>query len=402
MRILFLTPLGAIGGAERVLLDSIASLRQAERDLDIHVLVGSGGELVDALKGAGAKVTLLPMPRSLAALGDSALVASKGLLSRVSATTALVGAAARASEYALRLRRVIRHLQPDIVHSNGNKFHLLSRAIRRCPIVWHLHDFLGDRPMMRRLAHRAAGNLACAVAVSESVARDARRVLGAVPIEVIANAIDVERFSPGLADGGLLDRLAGLPPATNVVRVGLAATYARWKGQDMFLEAAARMSEKLAIRFFIIGGPIYQTSGSQFSVEELHRRIRDFGLSKRVGLIHFQNDMPAIYRALDLVVHASVRPEPFGLTIAEAMACGRPVIVSTAGGAAELFTHGRDAFGVTPGDVGQLADAIGLLAANANLRLQLGASARQTAQRRFDRSRLGPRLLDLYRRLMRA
>ena len=48
-------------------------------------------------------------------------------------------------------------------------------------------------------------------------------------------------------------------------------------------------------------------------------------------------------RALDVVVHASTQPEPFGLVIAEAMACGRAVVVSSGGGAAEIVTPGEDA-----------------------------------------------------------
>jgi glycosyltransferase involved in cell wall biosynthesis len=404
VRILFLTPLGEIGGAERVLLDMIASLRRTGRELDIHVIVGAGGSLVAALNEAGAKVTLLRMQPTLNALGENALVGSTGRRSPFRAALATACAAGSASKYAVRLRRAVRSLRPDIVHSNGNKFHLLSGLAlgRKWPVIWHLHDFLGERPLTRRLLRRVSRRVGCAIAVSEAVARDARSVLGPARIEVVRNAVDTERFAPGPADGNLLDRLAGLPPARNVLRVGLMATYARWKGQDLFLEAAARLRPSLDLRFFIIGGPIYQTSGSQFSADELRRRIGELGLQERVGLIPFQSDPAAVYRALDVVVHASTRPEPFGLTIAEAMACARPVIVSATGGAAELFTHDRDAFGIPPGKACQLADAIHRLAANADLRLRLGETARQTALQQFDRTRLGPHLLEIYRRLKRG
>ena len=59
-----------------------------------------------------------------------------------------------------------------------------------------------------------------------------------------------------------------------------------------------------------------------------------------VGFTGHVDDVPAALRALDIVVHASVEPEPFGLVIAEAMACGRPLIVSRAGGAAEIAQAG--------------------------------------------------------------
>ena len=404
MRILFLTPIGAIGGAERVLLDMIASLRRAESGPEVHVIAGGDGPLLPALDRAGATVTPLPIPRSLARVGDSALIGTgrtpSRLLSAFGATQAIAGV----SGYALRLRRTVNRLRPDIIHSNGNKFHLLSRLAlgHRWPVIWHLHDFLGERPLIRRLARRAAPGVDCAIAVSEAVARDARSILGRTPIEVIANGVDVERFSPGPGDGSLLDRLAGLPPASNAVRIGLVATYARWKGQDLFLEAAARVPAEIPVRVFIIGGPIFQTAGSQFTAEELRRRIAELGLADRVGLIPFQNSMPDIYRALDLAVHASRRPEPFGLTIAEVMACGRPVIVSLAGGASELVRHDQDAFGVEPNNADQLAAAIATLAADPGRRERIAQSARRTALERFDRNRLGPSLLAVYRRLARG
>ena len=65
-----------------------------------------------------------------------------------------------------------------------------------------------------------------------------------------------------------------------------------------------------------------------------------------VGFVPFVEDPVPVYRALDVVLHASTQPEPFGLTVVEAMACGRAVVVSAAGGAAELFTDGVDALGV--------------------------------------------------------
>ena len=103
-----------------------------------------------------------------------------------------------------------------------------------------------------------------------------------------------------------------------------------------------------------------------------------------------------MYRALDVVVHASTAPEPFGLVIAEAMACGRAVVVSSAGGAAEIVTHGVDAMTHPPGDVDALAASIRALARDPAKRAALGRAARQTAMRAFDRGRLARELLTVY------
>jgi glycosyltransferase involved in cell wall biosynthesis len=84
------------------------------------------------------------------------------------------------------------------------------------------------------------------------------------------------------------------------------------------------------------------------------------------------------------------------MVIAEAMACGRPVVVSCAGGAAELVEDGVDGVGHSPGDAAQLAERLRALVLDPALRQRLGAAARQSAVRRFDRNRLAVQIGPLY------
>jgi glycosyltransferase involved in cell wall biosynthesis len=231
------------------------------------------------------------------------------------------------------------------------------------------------------------------------VADDARRVLPGVPLTVIHNAIDTVAFSPsgGVAD---LDALGGCErSAPHVVRVGLVATYARWKGHDVFLEAARivkSFSHLPECRFYIVGGPIYQTASSQYTEEELRALTRELGIAHLTTFVPFQAHIERVYRALDVVVHASSRREPFGRTIVEAMATGKAVIVTMEGGACELFTAGKDAMGVPPRDPHALATAISELLADPGRRKVLGTEARSAAVRRFSRERLAKQVLEAY------
>ena len=118
------------------------------------------------------------------------------------------------------------------------------------------------------------------------------------------------------------------------------------------------------MRAYIVGDAVYQTEGSQYSLDELRQLARSLGIADRVGFTGFVHTPEATFRALHVVVHASTAPEPFGLVIAEAMACGRPVIVSNAGGAAEIVTPGVDALVHAPGDAGDFAAQIAALAAD--------------------------------------
>jgi glycosyltransferase involved in cell wall biosynthesis len=406
VRILFLNPVAVLGGGERSLLDLMASLRLADPSIELHLATPAAGPLTAEAERLGARATVLPMPGALARLGDSGLRGRGRWRAALALLLGTVPAAWAGWGYVRRLRGLVASLRPDVIHSNGMKCHLLtalaSPGDHGPPVVWHLRDFLGRRRFMSRLLGRAARRVAGAVAISRAVAEDARTVLPRLPIAVVHNAIDGEVFAPGPGQGAWLDQLAGLPPApAGVVRVGLVAAFARWKGQDVFLDAASRLAARppeRPIRFYVVGGPLYQTRGSQWSPDEL--RGRGAGLLGRgaLGFVPFRQDTAPVYRALDVVVHASTQPEPFGRTIVEGMACGRAVIASRAGGAAELFTPDHDALGVPPGDAEVLAAAIADLVSDPARRARLGAAARATAVARFRRERLGPQVLDAYRR----
>ncbi len=407
MRILFLNPVGVLGGAERALLDLLACLRTLEPSLSLHLLAGTEGPLLEQARALGVQARLLPLPERLSALGDSGL-RERGAGALWGLVRGLAPAPGLLAGYLRQLRREVRALRPQLIHSNGIKTHLLSPSTLGLgiPCVWHIHDFIGERPLVRRGLHALRPLATAAIANSRAVGADARQVLGPVSVHVVYNGVDVERFAPGPGEGARLEELAGLVPAPEgTLRVGLVATYARWKGHEVFLRAAAELlrgSPALPVRFYLVGAPLYRTPDSQFSEAELRGQVERLGLSGRVGLVPFQQEPAGVYRALDVFVHASTRREPFGLTIAEAMACGRAAIISRASGAAEQLTEGVDALTLPSGDAEALARALRTVLEDAGLRERLGQAARRTAVERFSRERYAREVLDVYRALLRT
>jgi glycosyltransferase involved in cell wall biosynthesis len=249
---------------------------------------------------------------------------------------------------------------------------------------------------MRRLLWPFRKACAAVIVNSQSVARDFERVLPGLRVVPIYNAIDLQRFSP-TGNRIDLDAESGLEPApAGTVRVGLIATFARWKGHKVFLEALAALSPEVNVRGYVIGGPIYQTDGSQWSLSELEHEAQRLKLTGKVGFTGFLEDTPAAMRSLDIIVHCSTQPEPFGMVIIEGMACGRAVIASQAGGAAELFTDGENALAHPPGNSAGLARQIERLARDRALREKLGEAGRGTAEQHYHGRRLAGELLDLY------
>lgn len=401
MRIVYLSPCGQLGGAENSLLDILASVREAEPNWSLHLILADDGPLVSESLALAVPATVVPFPSALARIGDAGAGGPAGRQrSRWSLLREIFLTVPAAFAYVRKLRRALRELSPDVIHSNGFKMHLLAvwARPRRIPIIWHIHDYVSARPLMARLLRRHAKRCASAIANSRRVAADVKGVCGKhINVQTIYNGIDLKNFSP-VGPTLDLDALSGLPPANGkTVRVGMLATLARWKGHEIFLRAMALIPEDLAVRGYVAGGALYQTNGSQHSLTELKHLAKQLGVFHRVGFTGIVGQAAAAMRALDVVVHASTQPEPFGLVIAEGMACGRAVIVSEGAGAAELITVGTDALGHPAGDADILADCITRLATDSVLRTRLGRAGRITAEHRFDRARLATQLIPLYR-----
>lgn len=397
MRVAFLSVSAAFGGSESALWQLVRGIRRLTPSTECVVIVPRDAALAARIRETGAAVRVLSMPDALASFGEWSLRGASAVAKR---SAAMMSAISAVGPYQRALHSVLAEIDPDIIHTNGFKLHIIGgrAAPRGAAVVWHLHEFVSNRPLTSRLLRHHVPRAAAIVANSRSVFEDARAALGnAAPVRYVYNAVDLTEFAPTgpVAD---LDALTGLPrPQDGTVRVGLVATFARWKGHETFLRALRGVTAP--VRAYIVGGPVYDTAGSQHTVDELRSLATALGVADRVAFTGFVERPAAVMRALDVVVHASTDPEPFGLVIAEGLACGKPVVVSAAGGAAELVEDGRDAVTFEPGDAPALARALDRLASDAPLRARLGTAARATAARRFDPDVFTRAFLEVYDRV---
>lgn len=400
MKIVYLSPSGELGGAEKSLIDILASLSAARPDWTLSLVAGEDGPLLSKVKSLNIAATVIPFPLALSRLGDAG-VRRPGRNQSGAFSLLVKGAPAGLSivTYVMRLRRELRKLAPDVLHTNGFKMHILgawSRP-RETSLVWHIHDYVSTRPVMTRLLRGYRSRCSAAIANSNSVADDVRAVCnGRMKVHPVYNAVDLDRFSPTGSKSNL-DALAGLPQAPpGTLRVGLLATFGRWKGHAVFFKALSLLPSSMQFRGYVIGAALYKTAGSQYSLEELRQMSSQLGVSHKVGFTGFVEDTASAIRSLDVVVHTSTEPEPFGLVIVEAMACGRAVIVSRAGGAAEIIDEGTNALGHHPGDAEGLAERIEQLAKDIDLRKSLARAGRSWTEQHFNRARLATDLIPIY------
>lgn len=392
LRVLFLNPEAALGGAERCLEDLAVSFTQRpEHEVICSALLLSPGPLADRLRKAGVPTEVFALPEFWAGLGEKG---QPGLWKRPRFLLTQLLSLWRWSQV---LKQRVAQLSPDVIHSNGIKTHLLwglatltsplTNGRGDVPVVWHVHDFLTSRRFSRALLRFFSRKAYAAVANSTATLERAQSVLRCALLRIY-NGVSEEPSS--------IKR----PTELASCRIGLVATYAKWKGHDLFFEAIAKLKKQKktkGLKFYVIGGPIYRSAGSQWSEAELTAQIAALEVDELVKLVPFTESQDELYAGLDIVVNASTAPEPFGRTVVEAMARGKAVIVPRHGGITEIARHEMEGLHFAPEDAFDLAAAIERLAAEAPFRKRLGAAARERVAQAFSTPALLPRWRDLYR-----
>ncbi len=372
LRVVFLDHCAALSGAEIAMLRLIESLP----DIRAHVILAEDGPLVGRLIRAGVSVEVL------------SLDASAGHLNRASASPSSlpIASAAHTAAYVARLAIRLRALHPDIVHCNSLKACLYGTSAARAagiPAVWHARDRMASDYLPDAAARLVRGAYrvlpAAAIANSHATLTTFGPTGPARRVEVIPDPFRRSYPVKPMPEGPL--------------RIGVVGRLAEWKGQHVVLEAFARAFPSGPQRCAVIGAALF---GEDSYANGLVAQAARLGVADRVDFRGFKSDVEAELDALHVVVHASVVPEPFGQVVVEAMAAGRAVVATSAGGPAEIIEAGHNGLLYPAGDVDALAALFRRLDAEPDLRAALGAEAIVRAAD-FDPAIVGPAVLEVYR-----
>lgn len=304
-----------------------------------------------------------------------------------------------------RIRRLARSLQSifarervELVHlCNSIKSNLdgvLAARALGIPCVVHEKGLVSYSAVERWVARRVD---AC-ICMSEAI-RGHLDAQGVRPrrVEVIYDGIDPADFRPR-GDVHAVRRELGGEGVSCLV--GITANIQPWKGQEVFVRALQEVVREVpGVAGAVVGGVACGHDEYRRRLEELATRD---GLAGRVRFTGHRADMPDVVAALDVLVHASIQPEPFGRVLIEAMSLGKPVVATGAGGVPEIVEDGVTGLLVPPGDVKAMARAISRLAADPGLRVRLGRAGRERVSTRFAISAQARATEALYTKLVRG
>lgn len=377
MRVVYLDHCAQLSGGELAMSRLLPWLRD---DVDPLVVLGEHGDLVGELERSDIPVLVLPMAGAAREVRKDTVV--PGGVGPASVLATLV--------YVVRLARLLRRLRPDLVHTNSLKAALYGGVAGRLagvPVLWHVRDRIASDYLPRPAV---------------SLVRMLSRVL---PRAVVANSHATLATLPPEVTGAVVlnpvvHESVHAPPAVRAehpaLRIGVLGRLAPWKGQHVFLEAFARAFGEGEEEARLIGSAMF---GEEDYERRLQEQVAELGLGERVVFRGFQPDIWSELAELDVLVHCSVTPEPFGQVVLEGMAAGLPVLASNEGGPPEVITHGVDGLLVRPDDPEELARVLAEVASDAGLRRRLGDEGRLTAARHGPRDSAS-KVVTIYRQVL--
>jgi len=294
---------------------------------------------------------------------------------------------------AWRLSRLIKQLGPDIVHAHD------PHGVAMAALALSMSTQLAKPPLVaaRRVDFHLKGNalsrwkyrqVDCFICASDAIR--AMLVADGVPA---ARAVTVhEGIDLGRVEAApVADLHAELWLPHHAPLVGNVAALVPHKGQRHLIEAAAVVIQKVPDARFVI-------AGEGELRPQLERLIKERHLEKHVFLAGFRPDILSVHKAFDIFVMSSIT-EGLGTSLLDAMACGKPIVATTAGGMPEVVADGRTGILVPPRDHETMAAAIVKLLTEETARAEMGAAGLARVRTLFSAERMVQDTLAVYRRV---
>lgn len=273
-----------------------------------------------------------------------------------------------------RLARLISAGDFDLVLTNSAKadiYGTLAARLAGRPVAWRMHDLVDTDAFSKLnvfLLKTCARFLASRVIPVSQASAEKMAGLG-VPrskLSVAYNGIEPDAGNENEREA--FRRELGI--AHDAPVAALVGRLVDWKGPDYFIEAAAKVSKDLpTARFLLVGDAIF---GEQDFVDRLKAMCHELGIGDKFVFTGYREDVTRIMRSIDLLVHASTQPEPFGMVLIEAMASRCPVVATLGGGVQEIVVDGVTGILVPPKDADAMAKAMVEIMSNDEHRASMG------------------------------
>jgi glycosyltransferase involved in cell wall biosynthesis len=273
---------------------------------------------------------------------------------------------------------IVRRHQVNLLHFNNGFEHLpwiiLSKILRiRC--ISHMRGFAANTRANKFYARLINHHIAISEATKNNLLQFG------VPesrITLIYDAIDLSIFSSHVNNDYIYSEFK---INKNNPIFGIFGRIVYWKGIKEFIYATNGVRKIIPSFTCFVVGDI--SDGSIEYFEKIKNICTALDLEDHIIFTGYRSDVPELISVMDVVVHASITPEPFGMVIIEAMAMSKPVIATAAGGPLDIVVNGETGFLVEIGNIDQMSKTIVKLLKNVELAHKMGVNGRLRVEMMF-------------------
>lgn len=290
-----------------------------------------------------------------------------------------------------KLKQLIKKHQPDIIHTNTARAHLIaSFALRNSikpKLTWMLHDF-DFSPYFFKKFIKVPAKIGALPAVIEWAKTQVPKKFHD-KFTPIQNGLDFKEINQIKSQKFTIKH-----SHSDTLKVGFLGRITPWKGPDIFTQAAFEILKQNPHTEFFIAGNI-KPEDETFA-KTLQTQIQKSPHSNRFHWLGWRDDNLHLINQFDILTHASTDPEPFGRTIIEAQALGTPVIASNLGGPKSIIQNNQNGILIPPKNPAFLIAALQKLISEPKLRAHLSLTSQKTAKANFTIQKVADSFSDMW------
>lgn len=366
-KVLLLDQADFIGGAELFNLDLINNLNQEK--FDIHLLF-SGNPDYQKIINKHIKEYVYPLPK---------------LKNKFFKYFHLF-------KSAWLVRTIVKKEKIDLIQTNTIRTHIIAAVAKKffkldVKLVWFLHDFTFPENVLKKLINIPELIFTCSKTVKKDLIQKTDKTYSD-KIKIAYNGVILRNINKENKSAKVLHNFLKSGTTKDVnkkSKIGIIGRLDPWKGQDVFIQAAAKVLEQnQQVEFVIIGSSSEYDEQTLKFEKQLHKLVQELKLENSVKFLGHVEDLDHEMQKLDLVIHASKKEEPFGRVIIEAMNWGKVVIASDLGGPREIIDDGKDGYLVRANDVDSLFNKVLEILKDENEMARVGEYAREKVGEKFE------------------
>ena len=302
----------------------------------------------------------------------------------------------------LRLKEAVYQYDVSLIHARSRMPAWLSLNVAKStdiPFMTTFHGRHNDTNVLKKFYNSVMTRGQRTIAISKYMASEITQRYPIHPkqLSIIPRGVDTEYFNRKTVSEERINKIkANWKIPENIPIVMLPARVSRWKGHELLIDSLSKLKDQLF--FCVIVGPF---DGKEKFKSKIEYLIRTHSLCSKVKFVGDCSDMAAAYSVADIVISASLDPEPFGRTIIEAQAMGNIVLASNHGGAVESIIEGKTGWLFEPRNSAALSDSLkNALTLTEHKRSIISNNAQEHIKEKFSTQLMCMRTLSVYSEIL--